>query len=202
MKRLALLLAALLPGVAAAAENLQDVMAILARHAVVRADYTQRKHVAGRKHDFLSSGALVFVRHQGVLLTMKSPATSQLVMTAATIVVRTARRTTRINPAQSPFGPAAMVFGQLAGGDLQLLQQNFAVASLATHDGSWHLQLKPLAAPMKKALASLELAGDEYLRTITLVDPRGGQVALQLDHHQTQPDTLGTDELELFHLAQ
>jgi len=124
MKRLLCCIGGLLLSATAVADTVQDVMAILGRHVLVRASYEQHKRVAGRKRELRSSGTLVFARNQGVLLEMNLPAVSQLVMTDTVIVQRSAGQTMRLKLQQSPLGAAATVFGQLASGNLQQLQQN------------------------------------------------------------------------------
>ncbi len=201
MKSLLWFAIALLPSAGAAADTVQDVLAILTSHPLVRASYEQHKRVAGRKRELHSSGTLVFVRHQGVLLAMSSPATAQLVMTGSVIVQRSAGQTTRLEFRQSPFGAAASAFGQLASGDVQQLQQSFDVTASGSGDAQWELQLRPRAAALKKSLLMLRLSGSDFLREIEIDDVRGGRVLLQLRDHKTQPEALSDDEAELFRLA-
>ena len=201
MRRLLYCIGGVLLSATAVADTVQDVMAILGRHALVRASYEQHKRVAGRKRELRSSGTLVFARNQGVLLEMNLPAVSQLVMTESTIVQRSAGQTTRLKLQQSPLGAAATVFGQLASGNLQQLQQNFAVSASSTSTTPWELKLTPRSEAVKKSLQEIRLGGDQFLQEITLIDTRGGRVLLQLADHQTQPETLSADESELFQLA-
>ena len=201
MKPLLCFISGLLLSATAVADTVQDVMDILGRHALVRASYEQHKRVAGRKRELRSSGTLVFARHQGVLLEMNLPAVSQLVMTESMIVQRTAGQTTRLTLQQSPLGAAATVFGQLASGNLQQLQQNFTVSASSLSTTQWELKLAPRSEAVKKSLQEIRLGGEQFLQEITLIDTRGGRVLLQLADHQTQPETLSADESELFQLA-
>ena len=201
MKRLLCCIGGLLLSATAVADTVQDVMGILGRHVLVRASYEQHKRVAGRKRELRSSGTLVFARNQGVLLEMNLPAVSQLVMTESMIVQRSAGQTTRLKLQQSPLGAAATVFGQLPSGNLQQLQQNFAVSASSTGTTQWELKLTPRSEAVKKSLQEIRLGGDQFLQEITLFDTRGGRVLLQLADHQTQPETLSADESELFQLA-
>lgn len=201
MKPLLCLVIALLSCARATADTVDDVLAILGSHPLVRASYEQHKHVPGRKRDLLSSGTLVFARNQGVLLKITAPAEAQLVMSASMIVQRSANQTTRLELRQSPFGAAATVFGQLASGDVQQLQQGFVVTATGSGSTQWELQLTPRAESLRKTLTGLKLSGSDFLREIEIDDTRGGRVLLQLTGHQTQPDTLSADEAELFSLA-
>jgi len=117
------------------------------------------------------------------------------------IVQRSAGQTMRLKLQQSPLGAAATVFGQLASGNLQQLQQNFAVSASSTGTTQWELKLTPRSEAVKKSLQEIRLGGDQFLQEITLFDTRGGRVLLQLADHQTQPETLSADESELFQLA-
>jgi hypothetical protein len=86
------------------ADELGDVLQILASEPLVRADFKQEKFVSGLKQPLRSSGQLIFANRDGVILQMRAPAASELVMSDQFVVQKSARRQSRIGLDQSPFG--------------------------------------------------------------------------------------------------
>ncbi len=109
---------------------------------------------------------------QGVLLSMQTPASSELVMSDTTIVQRTSGKATRLRLGGSPYAAVASVFSHLASGDAARLLTTFTVESIDSDGMAWTLRLRPRNRKLQAMLLQVSLAGDEYLREIQIEDER------------------------------
>jgi hypothetical protein len=201
LSRLALLCTLLLSSLAARADDLQEVLKVLAAHPLLRTDFSQEKTLPALKKPLHSEGRLIFAGQEGVLLLIKKPVQAQLVITPDVLLQKTARTQTRLRLDQSPYGAMAGIFGQLMSGDVKKLQQSFTVQSVENKGPSWILRLTPRDKRLQKLFKSLRISGDDYLREVQISETGDGETLMRLSAHSTAPASLSDDERALFALA-
>lgn len=206
-RRIALLLllvlgALALPCLAAAASDpaLAELQARIARPALLRAQFTQEKRVAGFRNPLRSQGHFVLARDKGVIWSVEAPFVSQMVLTRERILSRQADGSVRVE-ADSREQPAlrsvnAMMLA-LMGGNLDALTSSFqAQATLEGKDG-WALRLTPRSSLLAKAFVALRLRGDRYVREVEIEEANGDRTVLHFDAFAQAPALSAEEDASL-----
>lgn len=164
MRRLIALVALLFACTAQAAPALvDDVLAHLAKHPTVRADFTQTRENPALAEPQVSKGELLFVVGHGMLWHTREPYDDTLVFTAGgTSRVDAQGNAQRVLDANRGVGQVtSMLQGLLAGkSDEAARQFDIAADGDTTH---WTLRFTPRQSRMARVLKSIVLTGGEFL---------------------------------------
>lgn len=175
MRRLIIALLCLVAGGLHAQENdlLKQVLAGLAAHPRVRADFTQVRDNPALAQPQLSKGQLVFVTGHGMLWQTTQPYRETLALTGA--------RTARIdehgqlqvvrNGDRGVAQVSQMLQSMLAGQPDEALRQ-FNVDARGNVD-QWTLRFTPKQERMARVLSAIELSGGQFLQGIEVSMQRG-----------------------------
>ncbi|WP_114239307.1 outer membrane lipoprotein carrier protein LolA [Dyella sp. C9] len=176
MRCLIATLLCLLAGVlhAQEADLLHQVLAELAAHPQVRADFTQSRENPALAQPQQSQGQLVFVSGHGMLWQVTQPYRETLALTGA--------RTARIdeqgqlqvirNGDRGVAQVSQMLQSMLTGQPEEALRQ-FTVEAHGS-PSRWTLRFSPRQERMARVLSAIELSGDRYLQGID-VEMQGGE---------------------------
>src|SRR5690606_32420450 len=122
---------------------------------------------------------------------------SELVLTGERILSRQSDGSVRIelDGRQQPALAAvnAMMLA-LVSGDVRALSAHFTITSTLLPDGGWRLRLVPRAAALSRMFASIELAGDRYVRSVDIAEAGGDRTRLRFKALSEQPARLRPEE--------
>ncbi|WP_130620043.1 LolA family protein [Dyella amyloliquefaciens] len=153
---------------------LRQVLAELAAHPRVRADFTQSRENPALAQPQLSQGQLLFVSGNGMLWQVTQPYRETLALTGT--------RTARIddhghlqvvrNGDRGVAQVSQMLQSMLAGQPEEALRQFDVEARGST--SQWSLRFTPRQQRMARVLSAIELSGNEFLQGID-VEMQGGE---------------------------
>jgi hypothetical protein len=170
----------------------------LARHPVLRANFTQTKRVAALKRPLVMTGTFVFSRHDGVLLNIEQPyrigyALGPDHVTEFGADGNTRRRSVRDAPAAAE---ASRIFRALFAADLPVLRQTFDI-SAGGDLASWQIELRPRRSEIAQRLKSVKFSGSDFVRTIVIEESGGDVTDIRLQHMKAD-GALTAGELAMF----
>lgn len=183
---------------AADLDLLSKIGAQVEQQAVLRAEFTQTKHMAALKRPLVTSGRLVFSRHHGVLWQIEKPYRISYVLSEDRIVEIEAdgarqERNRRDVPGLAQVGN---VFRSVLGANAASLREVFEV--VAEGDTSkWTIKLKPRQPQMAKFIKSLTLSGDRFVEIIRIEEATGDETQIRFRNPQGT-DLPSASELSLF----
>jgi len=165
---------------ALAADLLADIGARLVKTEITEGRFRQEKTIKVLKKPLISTGTFTYHRKQGVIWQTLTPVPSLL------LVNQTRLLTTQGEQALPPaFG---RVFTAMFGGDLQAMNEGFAIAG--TNDqGAWQLQLQPKDAMLQKIITGMQLSGDKELQRLDIREANGNLTRIIFEHI-THPEAL------------
>lgn len=178
-------------------EALAEVQRRVAQVPVLRGEFRQEKQVAGFAKPLRSQGRFTVARERGVVWTTLSPFPSELVLTRERIVSRQRDGGTRVevDARQQPGlrSVNAMMFA-LMSGDVQALTGTFDVQAEAPAGAAWRMSLKPRSRALAQAFASIQLAGDRYVRSVEIREANGDVTRLDFAALDEAPARLSPEE--------
>ena len=160
---------------------LQQVLAGLARHEAVRADFVQTRSNPALAKPQESQGRLLFVLGRGMLWQAQAPVAETLAFSG--------RRAARVDlqgqphPLRNARGVAQiseMLQAMLAGRSDEVSRQ-FDVTASGTA-AQWTLRLVPKQERVARVLGSVELSGRDFLEGIRIVMHDGGDTDIRFSH--------------------
>lgn len=157
---------------------------------VLRGQFEQIKTVKGFRKPLRSQGDFLFVRERGVSWHTRSPFASSLTVTRERLVSRRAdgRIDTELDASAEPGLRAVNeVLFALMATDLHALAAHFHAVGDAPDTGGWKLALVPIDAVTTQWLASIELEGDRFVRTVKITDAQGDDTVIRFSAHDTAP---------------
>lgn len=210
MNRLARIACALALGLAASAWTalaappaspaLAQVQQRVARPALLRADFSQEKQVAGFRNPLRSQGQFVLAQDRGVIWRTLKPFPSDVVLTRERILSRQADGSVKVevDGRQQPALRAinAMMFA-LMSGDVQAMAASFEVRAELLPDNGWRLYLTPRSPMLARAFASLQLEGDRYVRRVEIEEANHDRTRLAFDNFRLAPPLDADEERSL-----
>ncbi|MFX1736924.1 outer membrane lipoprotein carrier protein LolA [Paraburkholderia sp. A1RI_3L] len=171
----------------------------LAKAKGVRARFTQTQTLAAMKAPLVSTGSLLFLRERGAIWHIDTPYKATWVMTDAGIVTvdaagtQTASRSAQ--GARAAAGISKMMRAVLAG-DLSALYSQFDVEATGT-PARWQMRLVPNQPQIAQSIASLQMSGGDYLRTLRIAHANGDVTQLDFEGSAAVSE-LAPAELALF----
>jgi outer membrane lipoprotein-sorting protein len=177
---------------------LEGLRVQLARHAVVRADFTQEKRIQGMTRPVTSEGRLLFSRDQGVLWQIERPYRAAYLLTGTHMIEVAADGTRRaVAVADQPgLAEVSRVFRAVLGADTAALAEQFRIEAAGTL-ARWQLRLTPRADALKKAIPQIVLSGGEFLERVELDEAAGDRTLIRLLRTRAG-DVLTADESAAF----
>lgn len=171
------------PAAVRAADPLPAIAARLADAPVVRGRFEQTRKLAGFARPLVSRGDFLVARARGLVWQVREPVPSSLVVTPARLAMRGAdgglQREVRTD---SQPGMQAVAQSMLAvlNGDVAALSERFTVDARLEGRTGWALTLVPRDAGMRRAFARIDIAGDRFVRQLTLHEESGDSTAIRL----------------------
>ena len=179
MRRL-IALAALLCAFAAQAQAptlVNDILARLAVHKQVRAEFTQSRENPALAEAQVSHGELLFVIGQGMLWHTRDPFEDTLVLTAGdTSRLDAQGKLVRVRDGNRGVSQVSAMLQSLLAGKSDEAMRQFSVTAEGTPE-HWTLHFVPRQARMARVLAGITLKGDAFLESIE-VDLASGERTL------------------------
>jgi outer membrane lipoprotein-sorting protein len=200
MLRLVAAVLFLLAGVAHGADPslLEGLRAQFARHALLRADFTQEKRIQGMTRPVVSEGRLLFSRDQGVLWQIERPYRAAYLLTGTHMIEVAADGTRRaVAVADQPgLAEVSRVFRAVLGADTAALAGQFNIEATGTL-ARWTLRLTPRGDALKKAIPLIVLSGGEFLERVELDEAAGDHTLIRMLRTRAG-DVLTADESAAF----
>ncbi len=200
MKRtIYLLCAALIMTAAHAAAPVAKIQATLDKPKVLCGRFDQSKQLAGMKKPLASNGRFCVVSGKGVLWRTLAPFPSTLRLTRDEIVnFQGDRVAMRLDARQEPTVRMinSVLFAMLAG-DFAQLDTLFETDG-AIEGNAWHVALKAREPALAKAIGAISLAGDNYVRSITILEAGGDRTAITFSTMQSGEAAMLPEEAALF----
>ncbi|MFL6671932.1 MAG: outer membrane lipoprotein carrier protein LolA [Massilia sp.] len=198
MKRiLAAAALAILCGSTQAAAPIAKIQSMLARPDQLCGRFDQTKQLAGMKRPLASSGRFCVVAGKGVLWRTLKPFPNTLRVTRDEIVnLQGERVAMRLDARQEPT--VRMINGvlfSLLAGDLGQLEALFEVDGAA--DTQWKVSLKARSPALAKAIGTIALDGDAYVRNIHIAEASGDRTDIVFSDIKTGAAALTPEEAAL-----
>ncbi|MDE1238183.1 LolA family protein [Vibrio aestuarianus] len=171
--------------------DLASLQAQLAKHQIVRGEFTQLRHIEMFEQPLSSAGKFLLDKQNGLLWQQNSPFPVNLVLTQDKL-----RQTFANQPPQvitEKENPMAFYFSHLFlsvfHGDTQQLNKQFTM-TLHTEDGQWQLNLTPRNEPLNSVFTSITLTGRDDIDGLILQEVRGDKTEIQFTNQNHQPERL------------
>jgi len=176
MRRL-IALAALFCAFAARAQAptlVDDILGHLAKHAQVRAEFTQTRENPALAEPQTSKGDLLFAIGHGMVWHTRDPFDDSLVLTAGdTSRIDAQGRLVRVRDGNRGVSQVSGMLQALLAGKSGEATRQFTIAAEGTVQ-RWTPHFVPRQARMARVLAGITLKGDDFLQSIE-VDLAGGE---------------------------
>jgi len=199
MKRLFIGLCLLACMSAQAAAPIAKIQQMLAKPKVLCGRFDQSKQLTGLKKPLASNGRFCVVAGKGVLWRTLQPFPSTLRLTRDEIVNFQGERVAlRLDAKQEPTVRMinSVLFAMLAG-DLAQLDALFEVDGEA-EGNRWHVALKAREAALAKAIGTIALEGDSYVKNIVINDAGGDRTSITFSAIQSGEGAMLPEEAALF----
>lgn len=182
--RLAALALAAACGTAAAADGDElaaRVLAQLAGHAVVHAEFQQERHVASMPAPVVSRGRMTVSRREGLLWRVEAPVKMTLAFTPADIIETGPDGVRRAGGGRRSRAQAEMgrLIRSLTAADAAELRDDFDLRAEGSIE-RWKLHLTPRRREMARFLSAVELAGGRFLETMEIHAASGERTVMRM----------------------
>ena len=183
-----ILVAALLalgPRPAAADEALARIRALLDAQPRVRAEFDQTRRSAELEHPVLAHGRMLVWREAGVMWQIEQPVKMVVVLREDLTIQIDASGRRRTQRADNDAAAARMgrILGALLNGDTAALEQWFDIAA-RIDARSWSITLTPRRGAMATFLKSMQVSGDQYVRTVAIDEANGDSTQISFRNHR------------------
>jgi len=172
---------------------------MLAKPKVLCGHFDQSKQLTGLKKPVVSNGRFCVVADRGVLWRTLQPFPSTVRLTRDEIIqLQGDRVAMRLDVKQEPAVRMinSVLFALLAG-DLGQIEKWFLVDG-AIHDSGWSVTLKAREPGLAKAISSVALDGDAYVKNITISETGGDRTSIVFSKIDTGDAAMSVDEAALF----
>ncbi|MEZ8098956.1 LolA family protein [Vibrio bivalvicida] len=198
-KWLLLVLAAVSPLSWAEVTDLVSLQDQLAKHSIVRGEFTQLRHIEMFEQPLSSQGHFTLSKQQGLLWQQDVPFPVNLVLTEDKLRQTFSGQEPQVITAND--NPMAFYFSHVFlavfHGDTQALQQQFDIAFKVT-SGDWTITLTPKQAPLNAVFETITLVGNQNIDELTLREIRGDKTEILFSNQTHQPESLTDAEQAQF----
>lgn len=185
---------ALLCAAAHAGAPVAKIQSMLARPDQLCGRFDQTKQLAGMKKPLASNGRFCVVAGKGILWRTLKPFPNTLRVTRDEIVNYQGDRVAmRLDAQQEPT--VRMINGvlfSLLGGELGQLESLFEVDG--TVDKQWKVTLKARSPALAKAIGTISLEGDAYVRHIQILEASGDKTEIAFSDIRTGAGAISPEE--------
>jgi hypothetical protein len=181
------------------AAPVSKIQSMLAKPKVLCGRFDQKKQLVGLKNAVSSSGRFCVVADKGVLWRGLQPFPNTLRLTRDEIVqLRGDQVALRLDAKQEPtIRLINTVLFALLAGDLGELEKLFEIHG-SIQNNAWSVTLKAREAGLAKAIGSIALEGDAYVRRITIHEASGDRTSIDFAALETGDGAMNVDEAKLF----
>jgi Outer membrane lipoprotein carrier protein LolA-like len=175
------------------------IQSMLAQPKVLCGHFDQSKQLTGLKKPMVSNGRFCVVADRGVLWRTLQPFPNTVRLTRDEIVqLQGDRVAMRLDAKQEPAVRMinSVLFALLAG-DLGQIEKWFLVDG-GIHDNGWRVTLKAREPALAKAVSSVALDGDSYVKNITISETSGDLTRIVFSKIHTGDAAMSADEAALF----
>jgi Outer membrane lipoprotein carrier protein LolA-like len=175
------------------------IQSMLAQPKVLCGRFDQKKQLTGLKKPMVSNGRFCVVADKGVLWRTLEPFPHTLRLTRDEIIhLQGDRVAMRLDAKQEPAVRMinSVLFALLAG-DLGQIEKWFLVEG-GIHDNGWSVTLKAREPALAKAISSVALDGDAYVKNITISETSGDRTSIVFSKIHTGDAAMSVDEAALF----
>jgi len=181
----AAVLLALGPRPAAADEALARIRALLDAQPRLRAEFDQTRRSAELERPVLAHGRMLVWRDAGVLWQIEQPV-KMLVVLREDVTIQidaSGRRRTQRADSDAAAARAGRILGALLNGDTATLEQWFDIAARIDAQ-QWSIALTPRRGPVASFLHSMQVGGDNYVRTVAIEETNGDSTQISFRNHR------------------
>lgn len=159
-----------------------DILAHLAQHTQVRADFTQSRENPALAEPQVSHGELLFVVGQGMLWHTRDPFDDTLVLTAGdTSRLDAQGKLQRVRDGNRGVSQVSAMLQSLLAGKSDEAMRQFSVTAEGTPE-RWTLHFVPRQSRMSRVLAGITLKGDTFLESIEVNLANGERTLITFAH--------------------
>ena len=160
-------------------EAFHEVEARLTRQADLKGKFTLTRHIKLLSNPLHSSGNFRLSHRNGLYWQQQDPfeATLTLNQNKLTQQLKDQPRTVITRDKQPMIFTFTHIFLSVLQGHRDTIKQNFKRYFTGSPE-HWQIGLRPRHAPLNKAIASIILKGDHYLRTVVLRETRGNSMVI------------------------
>lgn len=157
--------------------------------------FSEEKRVALLARPLRSSGTIYFDRGNGVARLTQKPKFQQVVVTATTLRIRTAKRTEEIPLSKSKDLQAfASIVPSLLRGDRAELERAFDIGLYGSDKDWWALTFTPKAESLKKLVAKVTVIGRKSeLVSLQVAETNGDSTTTKLTNIRKNADVPATE---------
>lgn len=176
--RLLILLCALLAPTywlsASAAEpsTLQQLGSRIEQHAVLRADFTQTKHVAALKRPLVTHGELLYSKVHGVVWQIYKPYAISYILSNDSVIEIAAdgRRKERSVNDMPGFAQINRIFRAMLAADTTVLNAYFdtKIQNEISADAPWQALLTPKQTQISRFIKAIHVEGSQFVQSIQI----------------------------------
>lgn len=183
---------------AADAEALARITARVGQPPVIRAEFVQTRQMVSMKRPLTSSGRLTYSRKHGVLWQIEQPYRMSYILSDERIVEIASDGSRKERSARDVPGLAQVgrVFRAMLGANTAALQDYFD-ATVQGDNSAWTIVLKPRQAQLAQFLSGMQIAGSQFVDSITISEAGGDSSNIRFRNTQGV-DAPNTAELKLF----
>ncbi|WP_440993452.1 outer membrane lipoprotein carrier protein LolA [Cysteiniphilum litorale] len=152
----------------------------------VTGNFTQTRFMKLLSKPLKSSGRFELSKTQGLKWLQEEPFQSTLIVTEDSIKQSIEGKTAVVitKKEQPIVFSFTTVFLSIFKGNTDALKQYFKIYFMQNGD-TWHIALKPLGAPLDKAIQSIEMTGTKYASRIFVNESQGNQMLIEFSDVKT-----------------
>lgn len=180
--------------------SLQQLEQRFRSQPIVRAHFSQQRHIKDFVQPLLSEGQMIIARDHGLLWQQTAPFPMLLLLNAEQMSQSISNQPAEIitlknNPQLFQFNSLLRALFQA---DRQQLERQFRLDFQDHGDQRWQLTLTPISSPLDKIFTRIVLNGQTWLNQIDIYDGQGDHTTITLSEQRTTPDQLTDEEHQLF----
>jgi hypothetical protein len=167
---------------AAAPPDLQSLARRFAEMPGLSARFEEEKHLSLLRAPLKSEGTLYYARPDLIARKTERPAASSWVLQGETLSIRGPDGARTLDLASAPgLQPFIEALRALLRGDLSALERSFEIAfdSPDAASGPWRIRLTPREAPLRDAVAAIEIEGEGEILSSFRVREVGGDETVE-----------------------
>ena len=183
------------------AMSITDLSNNLQKQTMLRAKFEQQRVIKGFNKPLISKGQLVTHKDKGIIWIQESPINMHYIITDEKIVTFVNKDELTILKASD--NPQMFYFSSLLkniiSANTKVLYESFEVNFTSDKD-TWILDLRPKVAPLDKIFTKFILKGDNFVRSIELLDKENDSTFIKFIESTDKNIVLNDNEIALFAL--